>query len=114
MRRALLVLELFVSIFLTCMGAMFVIMEITAAGPARLGQVAFAAAVLFVGLALGGQAFRGLRTRGLLVAGAVLFGLTALGGILALVRLGVAVWLVAVVVGLLGVLACYLRLKGLG
>jgi hypothetical protein len=114
MRGVFLILELFVSIFLTAMGVMFLIMEVTDSGPIRLEQVALAAAFIFVGLALGSRGFRGLRTRGLLLAGLALFGLTALAGLLALIFLGVAVWLVVFVLGLLGVLSCLLRLRGLG
>ncbi len=113
MQGALLILELFVGIFLTGMGAMFFILEVGADQPARIEAIAIAAAFCLVGLALGSHGFRRLRTRGLLLAGAGIFGLSALGGILALVALGVTAWLAVVALGLLGVLACVLRLRDL-
>ncbi len=114
MQGLILILELFVSIFLTTMGVMFLITELKDAGPTDLFRIATAAAFVFVGLALGSHGFGGLRTRGLLLAGLALFGLTTAAGLFALISLGVMEWLVVPVLGLLGVLGCLLRLRRLG
>lgn len=113
MQGVILILELFASIFLTAMGVMFLIMELTAGSPG-LGRIGTSAAFIFVGLALGSHGFGGLKTRGLLLAGLALFGLTTAAGLFALISIGVAVWLVVPALGLLGVLGCLLRLRGLG
>jgi hypothetical protein len=113
MQGAFLIVELLVSIFLTGRGAMFAIQEVTGAGPAELGNLIIAGAFCLVGLAVGSHGFRGLRTRGLMLAAIALFGLTTLVGLLALAVLGVWAWLAVVILGLLGVLAGMLRLRRL-
>jgi hypothetical protein len=113
MQSAFLIVELFVSVFLAGMGAVFFIQELSAEGPARLEMMAIAIFFCSVGLAVGSHALRRLSTRRLLLAGAGVYGLAAVGGVLAAVVLGVAAWLAMAGFGLLGSLACVARLRGL-
>jgi hypothetical protein len=112
-KGALLIVGLAFSLLLTSMGALFMVM---AAGDGRLFQLEGLivwGSLCLMGLYLGTRCFGGLTTRGQLIAGLGLSWLVVLVGTYTLLDIGVAAWSAVIGVGLVGVVACLVRIRRL-